>query len=213
MIGCNKRTKEAIISSTPVNYELGGSSDVMKSAVVFRPSRLPLDTLKSCLQWEASDALSISLKGSLDTPQDIIQEASKCAPEVLLGLLETKGEYVVTPSAEWTGFDYDSVVTLLRAWESAGIVKSISPSEGDARWSLTEHGTTLVESGISVTVSRPLLRPRDLSLEELSVFELVLKLEDAGWICKVALDKETKALARGLPPSWVCGLCVPGILM
>jgi hypothetical protein len=151
MIGANRQTKVAILSSTPVNYELGGSSDVMKSAVVSRPSRLPLDALKTCLQWEASDALSISLKGSLDTPQDIIQEASKCAPEVLLGLLETKGEYVVTPSAEWTGFDYDSVVTLLRAWESAGIVKSFSPPEGDARWSLTEHGTALVESGFCDT--------------------------------------------------------------
>jgi len=194
-----------LVSSTPTNVEAAHGMETGVSAIVLAARSLSTEELLTARCWRVQDVPLVMMLAGADASQRAL------ASNLLTNMLShgDAGLRLATLPDEVK----ETAVELLRAWEQDGIIEKAPAGEED-RWTLTAQGSPSVQGCVTLGCPRAVLAVRALPPEELSVFELISKLELDGWSCSFAADKQAIKEARKTPYQsgqgvkrwWIAGL-------
>ena len=186
------------VSCTPVTVDavLRDEMDMKATALVLSPRALSKAQLERLREWSCSDELTWALERSV-ADKEALKEHMGLLPDVLFCLVSAS-QTGYTPHAHL--HDAEPRVALLDVMVDLKIAISNASSDHSLKyWTLTPEGEKMVLAGITCCKSALLLKTRDLPLKELSKFELVMRLEAAGWTCKIAWASEAVKKAKSEP--------------
>jgi len=183
-----RATKEVCISAE----DKDGTTQL--SFQLFSPASLTVDDLQTLRMWRESDALAISL--GLPNP---MFECHPAFQQVCEGLLLTCGPagssrpFTLAPGSA----DFDLKKEVLAVLREHGRARQLHT--GSHSWMMTESGQASVRTSVRLSSPVRLLDAKpDAQIKDMSVFELLLRLDSLGWSCVVWQKVWQKALAANV---------------
>ena len=190
----NKEALSMTVSTSPYTFSAVADDkiDMASTSLVLTPAALSSMALNKMRVWDASDEIEIRLR----TDKLLLGESRDVQDEVTQ-LLAAAPKGMSVDADDEGGKDKIDVLEKLK---EACLVAETVPHDG-ARvvWSSTDEGKAMVDAGMTCTNARPVLAARDVSLDDMFVFELSVKLEATDWSWKVCASKKDTKRAKSQP--------------
>ena len=167
-----------------------GSKETTVLSLILSMSQLPLPLLKRVAVWQLSPDLAFDLVEGFDA-EGPPEELHHLQARLIWDLMHAPNGSLACEGLD----DQQGYEALLAHLETDGIVESFIDS-WVPRWRLTDAGKRCVRICHVIASPEAILRHGDVSVENMSMFELLLSLELAGFRCKVYGPDEAKEVSK-----------------
>lgn len=203
LLAANRTGKTVLVDSAAASFRKG--ERIGAESFVLSLGMLSLHALQLCTVWEAEPSLQYFLRPGAPVARDIPEDLKGSVSEVLgnLSSPSVTGHYEVAQGQA-------SALELLQIFSAAGLVVPRANQIEDelSEWSLTEDGKR------AILVGQPLVRgsslskaPKDMALDDMTLWELSQVLTSQGWSMVVVTDKKKNRVhpyTKGGPLLWYC---------